>query len=404
MIRRYVASCAVEIALFGAFLLYGNTLVLSGEDVLRALPLCGLVLASFALADAAVYLQNRGMPWPLLFAWEKLLRLIAAVVTGTALFEAAFAFAGTWLGYALPWRHFVEFSVGYGAISGLFALGLLKLAREPWLKGAIMAGRGAMGFRRRTRGWAGYPPELRAMLASLYHGDGAYSHEEALDLLEGSLAHEQVGNCPDAMTRAEWVASYLEDCLDPEVCPDVWEAHADRIGSLVKDAERLLREAAELRGITQCSRFTGERGEAEAVLLAQSLASFDCVAAGFAGKGDFRARLAEVVDATCANVRFAASQPDAAELVSLESGVKFGEHCPGVRVWTEPLACVAHAAPWMDHEAEVAAAYRRYIGFLKEVVDEMGAPLGGLLMDANFTLERLEGGGDADHGGEWPPF
>ena len=131
MPKRYLALCLVEELVLAGLLLYGNSLAAEEVGPYHALPLTALVLAAFALTDAAVYLQNRGTPWRTLFAWEKVLRVISAFVSGVAVFMTAFALAGTAFDYTLAWFHLYEFSVGYGCCAGTIALVLADFAGEP---------------------------------------------------------------------------------------------------------------------------------------------------------------------------------------------------------------------------------------------------------------------------------
>jgi len=252
--------------------------------------------------------------------------------------------------------------------------------------------------------WAGWPEELQRIYHSLYHDDGEHEHEEALEYLHDSIKRGMEPGREDALNRLSWVNELFMFCFDPEIHQEAWRRCASTALDLICEAEMLLSEALPEVELPS-SRDELPRPEMlDIACLRQDLNAFGCVAAGFAGDGEtFSSRLNAVVKANELNVRYDADQQKTINSGACDSGARYAKTFTGPRLWTELLAHIAHAAPYMEREADVIEAYKRYISYLQGSL-QWGAPVLSEFIGAKIEIERLEGKAWEGSGGNWPPF
>ncbi|MBQ3302550.1 MAG: hypothetical protein IJH04_10490 [Eggerthellaceae bacterium] len=255
--------------------------------------------------------------------------------------------------------------------------------------------------------WDGYPAELKEMLISLFHDDGAHSHDEVIGYLSETIQGVVDANREDALIRSSWVNELFMFCFDPVVHEGSWRDCAKPALALVKETEQLLSKVCKPR-VSSHASFSGDSGELDVLhetALFRNLNAYGAVAAGFADEEEeFALRLGVSLAAVEETISFVASQPNANYLIGQESPIRFGEYFPGLRPWTEPLAYIGHAAPHMGREDDLAKAYREYASFLDELASSTGLQLGGLMEDAKASVDVLESVSETSSGEEWSPF
>ena len=239
--------------------------------------------------------------------------------------------------------------------------------------------------------WKGFPVRLRDMLISLHSGDGPYDEPaEVIEYLTGALETAAGRGWELAASRLSWVDEFFTNCFDPVYHEGSWRCCSSSALRLVRDAEALLIESRpEVESPLDRDELP-ETGVLDLRCLRQDLNAFGCVASGFAGDEDaFLRRLDSVVEDNELNVRLEAEQSRALFQGDAEPGSRYVECFSGSRLWTDILAYVAHAAPYMGLESEAAEAYRRYISYLLGAI-QWGAPLVSSLVAAKTEHGRLE--------------
>lgn len=251
--------------------------------------------------------------------------------------------------------------------------------------------------------WAGFPESLRDVLYSIHHRDAEHSVSEAIEFLRNALN----GECDtqsSVVDKVRWVDElFIGSLIDVSVYEDEWRERPSELYALIEIAERALVNAVGADGIEAIALLTGAAPcKNDVVFLAQRLNSCACVASAFAiDQQTFSNRLSAALEQAMANVRFAESSEGGRAMLMSDLAIPWATYSPGTRSLTEPLAVVAQAAHLLDseYESKVLTAYKEFASFLKSEIEGGNRMLGGLLMDANLFIERLnEGGGSLEDG------
>lgn len=407
MVRRFVVFTIVEEALVMCLMVWSYSTYATSTDPWSRATVMAALFIGLAASNAAVFLQCRKSPWGSLRLSRRLCRVGAAIVSTFAIFLAVFACLS--LAFDLDFVALLKLSSMAALGIGAWALVGSELSRESVVEVvAIRSGEcdecpesAAPTLRKvvdlieeeADRAWLRQPRVLRKMLDSACLGDGKYSTEEVVSYLRGAIG-EAGGDGGVAVTDVvRWVDSLFADVLVADISQriDDWDENIGEITELLGIAERRLGEEPSSSAVDgPALGGSGIRGLGNRALN-QRIQAYACIADSIAGDEDgFCSKLEDALRNVESNIDVILSQDEPAALAMIESTVGWDSYDPHARFWTAPLAIPAHAAEAIGRERELLETYERYARFLKEHSCGTNA-LGGILMDAQITISRLQG-------------